>query len=63
MKLMRYLRQNLGLVRELLDLQTAEAGRLEAIGRYCTYEKRTRAHFMTSMEQTLAAINQAGGLA
>jgi hypothetical protein len=63
MKLMRYLRQNLGLVRELLDLQMAETGRLEAIGRYCTYEKRTRVHFMTSMEQALAAINPAEGLA
>jgi len=63
MKLMRYLRQNLGLVRELLDLQTVEAGRLEAIGRYCTYEKRKRTHFVTTMEQALATINSAEGLA
>jgi len=63
MKLMRYIRQNLGLVRELLDLQTVEAGRLEAIGRYGTYEKWQRTHFVTSMEQALAAINPAEGLA
>ena len=60
MKLMRYLRQNLALVRGLLDPRTGKTGMLEAVGRYCTYEKRKRAHFMTNMERTLAAINQAG---
>ena len=57
MKFMRYIRQNIEMVHELLDQRTWTKNSLEALARYCTYDIRKRANFATRLEDIMLRVN------
>ncbi len=56
MKFMRYIKQNIEILPELLDHRTWTTDNLAAIVRYSTYEKRGRVNFTMKFEDILAKI-------
>jgi hypothetical protein len=52
-KFTRYITQNLALLPRLLNSPRLQPQQWRALQRYCTYEKRNRANFMTEMEAIL----------
>jgi hypothetical protein len=57
MKFMRYIRQNVEILQELLDQRTWTTNSLEAVVRYCTYDKRKRPNFATRLEDIILRVN------
>ena len=57
MKFMRYIRQNIERLSELLDNRKWKTGILDALVRYCTYDKRKRVTFVTKFEEILLEID------
>jgi hypothetical protein len=56
MKFMRYVRQNLSLLPQLLNPHLWTADLLDALAYYCTYDKRQRQHFVDNCNSIFAAL-------
>ena len=63
MKLMRYLTQNIRIARQLLEQKKCNRVQLQAIARYCTYDKRNRANFPDKMALIIQKVSQTSSLA
>lgn len=63
MKFMRYIRQNIEILHELLDQRTWTTNSLEALVRYCTYDRRKRVNFATRLENIMLRVNSSRPLA
>lgn len=63
MKFMRYLQKNLVLLPKILTPYRWDSLLLEALARYCTYEKRKRQNFITKADTVLMELSQIFALA
>ena len=63
MKFMRYITQNIEILPELLDQRMWTTNSLEALVRYCTYDKRKRVNFASKLEDILLRVNSSMSLA
>jgi len=63
MKFMRYIRQNIEKLPELLDQRMWTTNSLEALVRYCTYDKRKRVNFAEKLEDIMLRVNSSRSLA
>ena len=63
MKFMRYVRQNIEILHELLDQRKWTTNSLEPVVRYCTYDRRKRLNFATRLEDIMLRVNSSRPLA
>jgi len=57
MKFMRYISKNLSILNKISSVQNVSEEILQALIRYCTYDKRKRLNFEQKMEQSILEIN------
>ncbi len=57
MKFMRYISRNINVIPKISDIQNISNNALQALIRYCTYDKRKRLNFEQKMEQAIQEIN------
>lgn len=57
MKFMRYISKNLNVIPRISDIQNISNDALNALIRFCTYDKRKRLNFEQQMEQSISEIN------
>jgi len=57
MKFMRYISRNINVIPKISDIQNISNNVLQALIRYCTYDKRKRLNFEQKMEQAIQEIN------
>jgi hypothetical protein len=57
MKFMRYISKNLNVVPKISDIHNISNDSLNALIRFCTYDKRKRINFEQQMEQAILEIN------
>jgi hypothetical protein len=57
MKFMRYISINKDVVNKILDLKNISIKTIQAITKYCTYDKRKRTNFEERIEQAILVLN------
>ncbi|MCD4654624.1 hypothetical protein K8T06_11925 [bacterium] len=53
MKLMRYISKNLDVIGRLVNIENLSNRTIEAVNRFCTYDKRKRLNFKNQLERFL----------
>ena len=57
MKFMRYISINMDVINKILDLKNISKKTIQAIIKYCTYDKRKRTNFEERMEEAILQLN------
>jgi hypothetical protein len=57
MKFMRYISKNINTISRLSEIRNVSSSALQALIKYCTYDKRKRLNFEQKMEQTIEELN------